>query len=193
VPHVLADEQRGAPPRRVERPHLEAALHEALLVEQAVRGEEVLAVHVADGVPVVGAERSVERRVVQRVAPHLVETDHHVERPRRQAALGARRAVGAVEVARRAPRRHGELAHAPLDEVARGGRLGQEHGIGARVERGALGEQGAEARDVRGVRALDRLELDDGDGERLGHGRKMTGPGAGRPALGARTGGPGRV
>src|SRR5213596_1960825 len=48
VPRVLADQDRRPPPARVERPDLAAAIHEALLVEHAVRGEEHLAVHVTD-------------------------------------------------------------------------------------------------------------------------------------------------
>src|SRR6184192_1070043 len=48
VPRVLADQDRRPAPAGIERPDLAAAIHEALLVEHAVRGEEHLAVHLPD-------------------------------------------------------------------------------------------------------------------------------------------------
>src|SRR5881392_1406795 len=48
VPRVLADQDRRPAPAGIERPDLAAAIHEPLLVEHAVRGEEHLAVHLPD-------------------------------------------------------------------------------------------------------------------------------------------------
>ena len=83
VPRILADEHRRASPRRVERADLAAALDEPLLVEQAVRRQEHLAMDVANRAARL-AERDVHRAVVQLVVPDLVEAERDVERPRRR-------------------------------------------------------------------------------------------------------------
>src|SRR5207244_10081495 len=79
VPRVLADQDRRPAPARVERPDLTAAIHEALLVEHAVRGEEHLAVHLPDA-RVLAAERRVQARVVEMVLEDLIEPDRDVYR-----------------------------------------------------------------------------------------------------------------
>src|SRR5207249_1108293 len=54
--HASSQIRIAARPARVERPDLAAAIHEALLVEHAVRREEHLAVHLPDA-RVLAAER----------------------------------------------------------------------------------------------------------------------------------------
>jgi hypothetical protein len=115
---------------------------------------------------------------VQRAPPHLVEADEHVERRDGLPARRARRAVRRVEVAGHGAGGDGELAHAALHEVAGGRGLGQLHDVGARVERRARRQQLAEAPHVGGVRALDGLELDEGEGEHGAGKRRGSGTGS---------------
>jgi hypothetical protein len=154
VPRVLADEQRSAPPRRVERAHLPPALDEALLVEEAVRRQEDLAMHVSHD-RLAAAERHVHRRVVERVAPDLVEPDHDVER----SWTLHRPAIGSVEVARERPGGHSLISDAPLEEVPGERRLRQAEHRRPRVEGVHLGEEGSDPREVAAVIGLARPEL----------------------------------
>ena len=79
VPGILADEHRGAAPRRVERAHLTTALDESFLVEQAVGGQKHFAVNVADHWTAVGTESDVHGTVVQGALPPFVEPDDDIE------------------------------------------------------------------------------------------------------------------
>src|SRR6185312_10326430 len=78
VPRILADENRGASPTRVERANSESMLDESFFVEEAVRGEKDLAVHVRDH-GFVTAERDVDRAVEIRVFVQLVESRNHID------------------------------------------------------------------------------------------------------------------
>ena len=51
MPGVFADQHGCAPPIGVESAHFESAIHKSLLVEQAVRRQEELAMNVADASP----------------------------------------------------------------------------------------------------------------------------------------------
>src|SRR2546427_12147443 len=93
MPRVLADQDRGAAPARVERADLPAPLHEALFVEHAVGGEEHLAVDVAH-TGLVATERGVEAGVVIAVLEDLVETDRHVHGGRLRGLRSEERRVG---------------------------------------------------------------------------------------------------
>ena len=79
MPGVLADEDRRPAPAGVERLHAPARLDEPLLVEDAVRGQEDLAVDVPDA-GIWAAQRGVQPGVEQPVLVHLVEAEGDVER-----------------------------------------------------------------------------------------------------------------
>ena len=153
MPRVLADEHRGAAPRRVERTDLVAALDESLLVEQSVRRQERLAVNVQD----LGRASAphVRQAVVQVAIELLVEPDHGVDRR----AAGMRRRSPAASSA--AAERH--LADAALDEVAGQRRFGKLHHLRAWFERGRLREHLAHAAQVALDVPFPRTELGDGD------------------------------
>ena len=111
MPGVLTDQDRRASPRRVERLHAPAGLDEPFLIEDSVGREEHLAVDVADaGVAI--SQSGVERGVVEPVLVQLVEAEGDVERR----GLGI--AVLAREILEQLLRRHGEIPHATLEEVA---------------------------------------------------------------------------
>ena len=80
------------PQRGVERLDAPAGLDEPLLVEDAVGGQEHLAVDMAD--PGIGAAQpGIERRVVEPVLVDLVEAQGDVERRRLRVAVLAREIV----------------------------------------------------------------------------------------------------
>jgi hypothetical protein len=179
VPGVLADENAGPPPGEVEGADLVAALDEALLVEQPVGGEKVLAMDVADRCPPLGAERDVHRAVVQRALEQLVEADDDVERPP-VASVASGRQVGGVQVAGERAGGDGEVAHAPFEEVAGERGLRELQHVRPRIERAQRAEDVAQAGEVRGVIALARPELGERDVEGGWHARKLgRGPCAG--------------
>ena len=152
MPRILADQHGRAAPRRVERADGVAALDEPLLVEQAVRREEVLPVHVQDLRRAAAAH--VREAVVQVAFELLVESDHRVDR---RAAV--RRGESGGELA--GGQRH--LANAALDEVAGERRLGKLHHVRARIERGRLREHLAYPAEVALNVPLPWPELGDGD------------------------------
>ncbi len=84
VPRLLADQHAHPPEPRVEGPKLRPRLHEASLVEDPVRGEEHLAVDVAD-TPPLGPGLEVGDAVVEPSPPALVEADDDVRRVRGRA------------------------------------------------------------------------------------------------------------
>jgi hypothetical protein len=167
MPRVLAHQHGRAPPRRFEGAHGRAALHEALLVEEPVGGQVVLAVHVPHHRRAVReADREVGHAVEQRVAPPLVEADDHIERDRQVTRRLAGVSVGFVEVRGEAARGGREFAHAALHEVAGERRLRKLDHLRRRRERGCLRAQSADARQVAGEISLARRELAHGEGER---------------------------
>ena len=174
VPRVLADEHRGRPPRAGEGADLVPALHEALLVEHAVRRQEVLAMDVEHLAPGRGPEPNAERAVVQRVPPPLIEPDHHLER----VGTVDHRAVDPVEFAGQRAGGHGQVADPAFDEVAGRRRLRQHEQLRAGDERVHLSEQLTEPLQVRGNITFPRRELRDGQIEGRGHAGKLaTAPG----------------
>ena len=100
--------------------------------------------------------------VVERIAPALVEPYHHVQRP--DGAIVARaRGVRLIEMARQCAGRHRDLAHAALHEVAAQDRLGEVHHVRQRGHHAQLREHIAQARHVRRIISLLRMQLGDGD------------------------------
>jgi hypothetical protein len=164
VPGIFADENRGTPPWRVERPHFKATLYEPLLVEEPVRWEKVLPMDV-ENFRLPATETDVRGAVVQRVSPLLVEAQHDVHRLR----LAQRLAIRRIEVTRELAGGDRQISNAPFHEVSRRRGLGElYHGRPGRQCGGAR-EQAADAGDVRGVVAFTRPELDDRQVERRCH------------------------
>jgi hypothetical protein len=164
----LRECQASSHTRIAARPHaadVAPALDEALFVEQAVRRQEDLPVHVADERHRL-AERDVERAVVQLVPPDLVEPDADVDR--------RPRAVNAMQVGGETTSRDRVLANAPLEEVPAERRLGEAHEAGARLERGGLRQQLPDPGEIAGVVALPWLELGERERDEGGHERKLT-------------------
>src|SRR5213083_871072 len=154
--HASSDKNRRPTPARVERPDLAAAIHEPLLVEHPVRGEEHLAVHVPHA-RVLAAERGVQTRVVEVVLEHLVEPDRDVD------GRGSRGLVLDGEIAEQRPRRHRHVPDAPFDEVAGGSSLGKNHQVHRRVELLDLRQHAADLQEIGAVVALRGAELRDSE------------------------------
>src|SRR5918999_3480465 len=167
VPYVLANEERRAAPWRIESAYLASALDEALLVEQTVRRQEDFAVYVPDD-RLATTERHVHRRVVQGVAPHLVEADRDVERARRMHGTLIRH----VEVAGERAGGDSLVTDTALEEVPGQRGLGQTEYRRARLQRVDLGEQSSQPRQVPAVIGLTRSELCDRQMDERGHRRK---------------------
>src|SRR5437762_585574 len=115
----------------------------------------------------------VKTGVVEVVLEHLVEPDGDID------GRGCRRLVLDGEIAKQRPRGHGDVAHAALDEVARGHRLGKDHQVHRRVELGDLRQHAADLLEIGGILALAGADL--GDRE-TGHGGKIGGKGRQRAA-----------
>ena len=144
VPGVLADEHRRASPRGVEGADAVPPLHEALLVEEGVGGEEVLAMHVHEGGRRIPTEREVGGAVVQGAVERLVEAEDEVDR--RAARDGG--AIARLDL--RAQRLGGErdLADPTLEEVAGEDGLREDEDGGAGLEGDRLREEGPHAVEI---------------------------------------------
>src|SRR6185437_1069977 len=171
VPGVLADQYGRASPRRIECPNVVAALNESLLVEQPVRRQEVLAVHVQDR-RFRAAQPNAHGAVVERVVPQFVEAEHDVQH-------AFRRHGGQIDPLQRRgerARRDGQFAHAAFQEVARERRFGEMQDIRARRYAIELREHGAEPVKIFGVLTLARRELQRGDLNEWWHAFKLAPP-----------------
>ncbi len=113
MPGVLANEHRRSSPGRVERTDLVTSLDESLLIEQPISRQKVLPVHVPH-IRCAFAECYVQRAVVERAAPPLVEADYHVERARRTDGG----AIGVVQVSNQRSSGHRQLTDAALQEIS---------------------------------------------------------------------------
>jgi hypothetical protein len=167
MPGVLTDEHRRLPPCCPKGANIVTAVDEPLLVEQPVCREKDLAMHVTDDGRL-GAERDAQSAVEQRVLEHLVKANYDIERAGRayRAGVHPRQIIGQRASA------HGEVANAPLDEVARQRGFREMDEVGARLERIDLREDAAKSLQVRRILAFARLELDDRNVDRWRHRRK---------------------
>ena len=164
VPGILADQHRGAAPRRVEGAHVAAGFHEACLVEQAVGGKEVLAMHMPHDCHV-AAKRDIHHAVVQRVAPALVEADHHVDR-----AAGRRdRDEVVLQVGGQRAGGDRQVADAAFQEVPGEGGFREMHHVGAGNLRERLSQQAGDLRAVGGVVGLGGAELREAQAKQSRH------------------------
>ncbi len=123
VPRILADQNRGTSPARVERLHAPSRFHEAFLIEDAVGRKEHLAVHVTDA-GVRSAERGVQAGVVEPVPMDLVESEGNVEWRR----LGVGMLAG--QVVEQPFGRESEIANTALQEVACKSGFGRDEELG---------------------------------------------------------------
>ncbi len=155
VERVLADQQRHPAEARLEHLEPPPAREEPLLVEDAVRRQEHLAVHVRDAMAV-RRDLEVERRVVVRPAGVLVETEGDVDR----SVAGAARVPKACYLARDGLRVAREIVERALEEVARQGSLGQDDQVGRIVAR-ELCERAPGVGEIGDAVALTRFGLDD--------------------------------
>src|SRR5688500_36148 len=156
MPCVLTHEDGRTTPWRVERVEFVAALDESLLIEQPVRWQEYLAMHVHH-VWRFRPKRDVHGAVEERVLEDLVEADDDVEA--RHPVRGT--APRVVEIARERSSRHREIAHSPFHEVAGERRLRQMENLRPRPHAVHLRKHFAEPREVRGIVALGGLDLSD--------------------------------
>ena len=153
MPRIFADKHAHPPNRRVEGADRLAALHEALLVEQAVRRQKYLAMNVMNdrlGAP----ERHVQRAVIELVLPDLVEAHRHVER---RAWSGLR--VDARQISRDLTGGLRLFADAPFEEVSGKRGLRQLEQLRAGRLTVEPREELAQSLEVVGVRALPWLQL----------------------------------
>ena len=82
VPGVFTNQYSRSAPLRIEGANLEPAIDESFLVEQPVRRQEELPVHVTDDrLSPSPAQRHIERTIIEGVVPHLVKPNAHIERP----------------------------------------------------------------------------------------------------------------
>jgi hypothetical protein len=135
------------------------SIDKAFLVEQAVRRQEILPVHVKDARGTV-AKPHVGDAVVQVVAPLFVEAHHHIQRPSRPIV---HRAIGEclVEIAGQRSGRDRDIAHATFDEVAAEHCLGEMQDVRMRRQHSHLGENVAETIEVGAIITLVRVQLGD--------------------------------
>ena len=156
VPSVLADHHCGTPPGGIERRDVAPRLDEPFFVEHAVGGKEHLAMHVTDA-GVWSTEGAIQGRIVEPIAPYLVEPDRHVER------WGSTNAVPFRQVRHQFVGRQRQLGYTTFEEVPRQRRFREDQQIGNRIQRGRLAEDLPQTGEVLLVGSLSRPELDNGD------------------------------
>ncbi len=170
VPGVLAHQQRGAPPRRIERTHVASPLDESLFVEQPVGWEEHLAVHMVNHRAGRCPECHIHRAVVQGALPLFVKADDDIERAGRRDRRRHGATVGLVQLARHCPGGTGGIPHPAFEEIPGERGLGElkdpwSNRIGS-VERG---EQRPETRQILRESSFTGTELGQRDGQRRRH------------------------
>ena len=154
MPCVFADEHCSTAPAGVERSDLEVAIDESLFVKQPVGREKNFPVNVPDN-GTIAAKRDVERAVVDRVLPDLVEAEPDIHRLER----GNRFSILLVEIADESSCSYCLVPDAALEEIPADRSFRENCNIGPRVERVHLCEDASDLRDVCGVVAFTRLEL----------------------------------
>jgi penicillin-binding protein 2D len=156
MPRIFANENRSPPPIGVEGPNLKPAIDEPLLVEKSVRRQEELSMDVADnGLFSPAPQGHIERTIIERIVPHLVKPNAHIELSGGINRCGVLR----LKVAGKCTSRHGDVADAPFDEVSCESGLREDGHIGSRLESIDLREYPAKSPKIGGIVAFPRLEL----------------------------------
>ena len=114
------------------------------------------------------ADRHVERAIIQRVLPSLVESDRDIERASSGHRVGERVPVYAIEISCQRTGGPSQVSHATFDEIAGEGRLGQVQHTRTGTQRIDAQDEATQMREIRRVVAFARLDL----GECKGQGRR---------------------
>ena len=142
VPRIFAHQNGCASPRCFEGADIGAAFHKPFFVEESVRRQIILAMHMTQNRrTVIEPDGDVGRAVVQRLAPPLVEANDDIDRHTAHAGRGAGHPVGVVQIVRERTGRAGDFAHGPFNEIPRERSLREVHNLRARIERRSLRAQ----------------------------------------------------
>ena len=159
MPRVLADEDRRAAESRFEGLQAPSTREKALLVENAIRGQEHLAMHVHD---LVRRRRhgKVQCRIIIRPARIFVKPEHDIDGRAQRPRSGAPSIRDAL---RERFRIEGEFVYGAFEKIARQRRFGENDEIVGLDVGGELREDRLHFGHIRHDVAFARLALDDRD------------------------------
>src|SRR5690606_32995764 len=163
VPGVFANQESGPAPGGIECTELQPRLYIALLVEHAVGGQKILPVNVQDVTALLVAEPYIDRTVVERIPPLLVESGNNVQC---DFGVATRTAPGGIEISGQRSGSDGRVEYTSLEEVSREGGLGQVKDVRPVFSSGKLREQLFQASQSGIVVRLYRPDLRD---SKVGH------------------------